>query len=118
LFARPELDRVLEEEFTRRVDKLWNRTGAGIEGARRAMERICRPKAAAAFMKAGGTRAYLDRYWNVAFTAAWETYSRPGAPEPFVFEEQPVARREPSQEIETTPQVSGIDRRMSSLTFF
>jgi hypothetical protein len=54
-------------------------TGAGIEGARRAMERICRPKAAAAFMKAGGTRAYLDRYWNVAFTAAWETYSRHAA---------------------------------------
>jgi DNA-binding NarL/FixJ family response regulator len=103
--ARPELNRVLEEEFTRRVDQLWNRTGADIEGARRSMERTCRPKAAAAFIKAGGTRAYLDRYWNVAFSAAWETYSRPGSPEPFVSIEQPVTHPAPSREIEITAHV-------------
>jgi CheY-like chemotaxis protein len=103
--ARPELDRALEEEFTRRIDELWNRTGADIERARRAMERICRPKAAAAFTKAGGTRAYLHRYWNVAFTAAWETYSRPGRPEPVLSIQQPVTHAAPSQEIETTAHV-------------
>ena len=76
--AKQELVRVLHEEFARRTDDIRKRTGATRGSARRAMERICRSKAAAAFISAGGTRAYLERYWATAFDAAWASYSQPG----------------------------------------
>jgi response regulator RpfG family c-di-GMP phosphodiesterase len=74
--AKGELERVLREELMKRGAEILKRTGVERQSAGRAMERICRTKASNAFTAAGGTKAYLQRYWPAAFAGAWAAYEQ------------------------------------------
>jgi response regulator RpfG family c-di-GMP phosphodiesterase len=74
--AKAELERVLREEFTIRAADILKRRGVERQSAGRAMKRICKIKACNAFTAAGGTIAYLQRYWPAAFAGAWAAYEQ------------------------------------------
>jgi CheY-like chemotaxis protein len=74
--AKGELERVLREELAKRAAEILKRTGTERRSAGRAMERICKTKASNAFTEAGGTNAYLQRYWPAAFAGAWADYEQ------------------------------------------
>jgi DNA-binding response OmpR family regulator len=74
LDARPEAERVTQDELARYDTSVLRRDVNGQQHVVRAIERTARAQASRAFFRSGGTRANFERWWPSLFAAALAHY--------------------------------------------